>query len=103
MCTELVRFAHGGRYGLRIATYHGNVRGMKSLVHTITNELTDAALMARLNVTKRTVREARAKRAFPAYWYPIVRDMCEEKGIECPEEAFSFKSPSSDASLSKAS
>ncbi|MEI4485620.1 hypothetical protein V8J36_05415 [Frigidibacter sp. MR17.14] len=28
--------------------------------------------------------------AFPASWYVIIRDMCAEQGVACPEEIFSF-------------
>ena len=31
----------------------------------------------------------------PAAWFPVVRDLCVARGIECPESAFNWKSPSS--------
>ena len=33
---------------------------------------------------------------FPPAWFPIIRGMCEARGIVCPEEAFGFKLPFDD-------
>jgi hypothetical protein len=34
-----------------------------------------------------------AKRGIPARWYPLVREMCAEDGIDCPEDAFNWARP----------
>ena len=50
-----------------------------------------AALMARLGVTERTLREARANGYFAASWFPTVREVCDEFGLDCPMAAFNWK------------
>lgn len=30
---------------------------------------------------------------FPASWFVAIERLCEERGIECPIEAFTFKDP----------
>ena len=32
---------------------------------------------------------------FPSGWFPVVRDLCAARGVDCPESAFNWKSPSS--------
>jgi hypothetical protein len=39
------------------------------------------------------VYNAAADGSFPASWFRSLRDMCEEVGIECPEELFNWKAP----------
>jgi hypothetical protein len=51
------------------------------------------AIKEALGVTKASVSHAVREKSFPASWYPVIRDMCEARGIECPVEAFNFKSP----------
>jgi hypothetical protein len=75
---------------------------MKDHVRRTTKELGDEAICSRLGVTSHAVRSARFKGAFPAAWFVALKEMCDEKGIDCPEAMFNFKSPSS-ASLSEAS
>jgi hypothetical protein len=63
-------------------------------VKIITTALTDDAIMARLGVTKHAIRAARRFGSFPASWYAPLADMCERAGIECPIEAFNWRTPS---------
>lgn len=32
---------------------------------------------------------------FPSGWFPAVRDLCADHGLDCPEGAFNWKSPRS--------
>lgn len=48
----------------------------------------------RLGVGRRSLRLAREREVFPASWYPQIRDFCEERGLNCPMDAFNWKSPS---------
>lgn len=57
-----------------------------------------------LGVKDRSLRLVRERDVFPASWYPVVKSLCAEGGIECRLEAFNFKSPSvcsTDAASSK--
>ena len=39
------------------------------------------------------MRLVRERGVFPANWFPVIRDLCAENGIECPLYLFNFKSP----------
>jgi hypothetical protein len=47
-----------------------------------------------LGVTKASVSHAASAGSFPASWYPIIKGLCDTRGLECPVDAFNFKSPS---------
>jgi hypothetical protein len=68
----------------------------------LAQQLGQADIARQLKVGPTAVNNALARGAFPPSWYPVIRDMSLQKGIECPESAFNFKSPSS-APLSEAS
>lgn len=47
-----------------------------------------------LGVTKASVSHAVKAKSFPASWYPVIKDLCDERGLDCPVSVFNFKSPS---------
>jgi len=50
-----------------------------------------AALVERgENITQQAVSRALKDELIPASWYPVVRDMCREISIECPDKFFRF-------------
>lgn len=51
---------------------------------------------ARLGVSKAAIANAVAQGRFPARWYIVVREMCAESGIVCPDAAFSFAKPNTE-------
>lgn len=65
---------------------------MKSHQH-IAKALGQKPLADALGVGVTAVNNSLSRDHFPAAWYPVIRDLCTEKGVECPEEAFNFKSP----------
>jgi len=65
----------------------------KEAVKSITDELGADAMCARLGVTEHSIRHARHTGAFPASWFPIVKTMAEDAGLQCPMEVFNWKSP----------
>lgn len=50
----------------------------------------------RVSVKPRSLRLARERGAFPASWYSVMRRLCLEYGIECPEGLFKFKTEDSE-------
>lgn len=53
-------------------------------------------IAARLGRTPAAVGNAASVGIFPAGWYLVVREMCRDVGIECPESLFSFVPITSD-------
>lgn len=72
----------------------------KSPVIQITDALPHDVICERLLVKPRSIRLARERKVFPANWYPTMKSICAEYGVDCPESAFNWKSPSTDAPLS---
>ncbi|WP_273280914.1 hypothetical protein [Pseudooceanicola atlanticus] len=66
----------------------------KSSVIEILDKLDEEIILARLNVKPRSIRLARERGMFPAKWYPVIRDLCAEGGLDCPDGVFNFASPS---------
>lgn len=58
----------------------------------IANTLGRSEMEARLGLRRGSVSMALGRGSFPANWFVVVRKMCAEAGIECPESAFAFKS-----------
>lgn len=57
----------------------------------------DREKIARLcGVKPRSIRTA-MKNGIPSSWFPIIRQLCEEAEIDCPEAAFNWKQPVEDA------
>lgn len=50
--------------------------------------LTGKRIAQRVGVTESAV--GNCKDTFPAGWYPAVRDLCAEVGIDCPMNAFNW-------------
>lgn len=69
----------------------------KSAVIEITDTLGTDRIQAHMDVSHHAVRHARTVGMFPASWYAGLRMMCAEAGLDCPEAAFNFKSPSEPA------
>ena len=69
----------------------------------IADQLGQAKIALALGVGVTAVNNAVSREYFPATWYPVIRDMCRKAGLDCPESAFNFKSPSSDISQSMVS
>lgn len=44
-----------------------------------------------VGVTISAVYQASGKGVMPPAWWPIVRDMCAARGIDCPEHAFGWR------------
>lgn len=72
---------------------------VEHLADTISRRL----IAARVGVGMTAVSTAISRGKFPASWFVEMQALCEERGIDCPVEAFNFKVPSSDTSLSEAS
>ena len=47
----------------------------------------------RLDVRRQAISNASVDGKFPAKWYRVVKAMCEEAGIDCPDDIFSFIDP----------
>lgn len=62
-----------------------------SHVHRITRELGAETVAKTVGVSLHSVRAARAAGAFPANWYGILKDVCDERGIPVPLSAFNMK------------
>jgi len=75
----------------------------KEIVKNIADRLGDDAIASACGVSSHSVRNARWQGGFPASWFPVIRQMCAKDGLDCPESAFNFKSPSSDISSAMAS
>lgn len=63
---------------------------MKNARH-IADTLTQRAIAQRLGLGVTAVNNAVKRGVFPASWFPVVREMCREADIDCPETAFNFK------------
>lgn len=72
-------------------------------VHDITKAVGRDEIASRLGVGVAAVGNAVARGKFPAAWYFTVAAVCAEKGVECPPDAFNFKSPSADRPSAEAS
>lgn len=66
-----------------------------TIVATICDALGRKTVAERLGVRPTAVSNAVTDGRFPARWFPVVRGMCEERGLDCPENAFNFKTPES--------
>lgn len=63
----------------------------RSSVIEITDKLDAHLVQSRLGVGHRSIRLARERGVFPASWYPVIADLCDEAGLDCPRDAFTFK------------
>jgi len=59
-------------------------------VRQICNSLGRKEVSLRLGVNLQSVSNAVVAECFPARWYAIIKDMCDEEGLECPESLFAF-------------
>jgi hypothetical protein len=63
---------------------------MHMTVQTICDVLGRRSIAARVRVGLPAVSNASVAGQFPARWYLAIRAMCDEAGIACPDELFSF-------------
>lgn len=49
-----------------------------------------ATIAAKLNVRVTAVSNAVTDGRFPARWFLVITKLCEENGLNCPEELFTF-------------
>lgn len=47
-------------------------------------------IAVRLGRTVAAVSNAATDGVFPSSWYLIIKQMCEEEGVDCPDAAFAF-------------
>lgn len=67
---------------------------MTDIADTSTQLICDALgrkrMAERLGVGLPAISNAAADGQFPAKWFAVLRDMCAEAGVECPEALFKF-------------
>ncbi len=60
--------------------------------HEIADRLGRAHIARRLGIHRKNITVALGDLGrFRPAWFPTIRDMCAEKGIDCPESAFNFR------------
>lgn len=62
-------------------------------VETICRIVTRRAIQERCGVAKQTVSGWVVTNTIPAQWWTVIRELCLESGIPCPEHLFSFVPP----------
>ena len=70
-------------------------------VEKICDELGRKRLCESLGVSKASITNAVSAQKFPPRWYRVVKDMCAESGITCPDDLFSFVVPADDCAVGK--
>lgn len=69
----------------------------KTDTHIAASDICDAlgrkAIADRIGVGLTAVSNASVDGGFPAKWFAVLREMCAEVGIECPERLFNFIQP----------
>ena len=68
---------------------------MKNAQH-IASALGQRQIAEAVGVVPTAVNNAVMRGSFPASWFTVIRAMCEENGLDCPESAFNFRSPTSE-------
>ena len=59
----------------------------------IIEALTPDVLTSELGMTERAIRHAKSSGRFSGLWYEPIKNLCESRGIFCPLDAFTWKSP----------
>ncbi len=62
-------------------------------VEQICDEVGRKQLADSLNVSRAAITNAIAAGKFSPRWYRVVSVLCDEKGIECPDDLFGFIQP----------
>ena len=62
-------------------------------VEAICNSLGRARIAGALGVRRTAVSNAVRDKSFPAAWYAVVRKLCDDEGLDCSDDLFSFKAP----------
>lgn len=73
---------------------HNRVHNSQSPVAGVAAQLGQKQIALALGVGATAVNNAVVRGVFPATWFPVIRKLCADEGIECPETAFNFKLPS---------
>jgi hypothetical protein len=68
-----------------------NQTGQKAEVNGIVAALTADAMCEALGVGFHAIRYARNAGTFPGNWYGTLLAMCDERGIDCPLDLFTWK------------
>lgn len=68
----------------------------RSPVHDITDKVPSEAIRQRFGVKDRSIRLARERGVFPASWYRGMKDLCAEYDTEFSDDAFNWKSPTTE-------
>lgn len=70
---------------------------MAETFHITTAEICDAlgrsTIAAQLNVRVTAVSNAVTDGKFPARWFLVMSKLCEDRGLLCPKELFTFVPP----------
>ncbi len=66
---------------------------MTTAIETI-DALGEEEICAAVGVGHHSIRGARTTGKFSAHWFDVIEQMCLEKGMNCPRNLFTFKSPS---------
>jgi hypothetical protein len=60
-------------------------------VHRIIDTLGSGVIENALGVTEYSLRAAKRDKKFPALWYRPLADLCAERDVPCPIDAFRWK------------
>lgn len=66
----------------------------------IADQIGQRQIATALGVGTTAVSNAVVRGSFPTSWFLVVKRLCDERGVDCPETAFNFKLPSDDARVS---
>ena len=60
-------------------------------VSSICDQIGRKKMAATLGVGLTSISNASVANTFPTPWFKVVEKLCNEKGIECPDDLFNFK------------
>jgi hypothetical protein len=69
---------------------NGLQQGIMITASDICDALGRRNMAQRLGVSKTAISNAAVDGTFPARWYLVLSTMCDERGVPCPKELFSF-------------
>lgn len=73
---------------------NANVPATTPSVVLICDQLGRKAMSHALGVRPSAISNAVAENCFPSKWYLVVKGLCEQRGLECPDDLFAFATPS---------
>jgi len=68
-----------------------NIIPTQTTVSDLCDALGRKEIAARLEVGAAAVSNASSDGLFPAGWYAVIREMCQESGLNCPDTLFNFR------------